>query len=177
MDIGIVSARYAKALLKFAELNNQIDAVYEGMTSLKNSFLKFPDLKTTLSDPVLSLDKKMSLLKIASGNVENKCLERFFNLVIEKHRIEMIAFMAQSYIEAYRVKKNIVLCHLTVPNQQNDATLERIKSIVEKKTKKEVEFTVTTDPRIIGGFVLEYDSNCLDASVAGYLRNIRKKIV
>lgn len=177
MDIGIVSARYAKALLKFAVNNKQTDEVYEGMTTLKDAFQKVVKLKATLTDPVLGDDAKYRLLCIASGQSESTCLERFFRLVLEKRRVDLMPFIAQSYIDAYRVQKNLIQCQLTVPTQLNDSTLGRIKSIVEGKTKKEVEFAVTVDPSIIGGFILEYDAKCLDASVSGRLRAIRKQIV
>ena len=88
-----------------------------------------------------------------------------------------MSFIATAYINAYKAKKNIVVCSLTLARQLGDETINRIKSIVETKTKKEVEFNVKIDPSIIGGFVLEYDAQCLDASVAGRLRTIKKQIV
>lgn len=177
MNIGIVSARYAKALLKFAVQHQQTDEVYEGMTTLKESFQKVPKLKATLADPVLTDDKKFRLLQVASGQSQSTCLERFFRLVLEKSRVDIMPFMAQSYIDAYRVQKNLIQCQLTVPTQLSDSTIGRIKAIVEGKTKKEVEFAITVDPSIIGGFILEYDAKYLDASIAGRLRAIRKQIV
>lgn len=177
MDIGIVSARYAKALLKFALNHKQTDEVYEGMTTLKESFQKVPKLKATLADPVLTDDKKFHLLQVASGQSQSQCLERFFKMVLDHSRVDLMPFIAQAYIDAYRVQKNLIQCQLTVPTQLSDSTIARIKAIVEGKTKKEVEFAVTIDPSIIGGFVLEYDAQCLDASVAGRLRAIRKQIV
>lgn len=177
MDIGIVSTRYAKALLKFALAHEQADEVYEGMTTLKESFQKVTKLKATLDDPVLPSASKYRLLCIAAGQTESTCLQRFFEMVLENRRVDIIQFIAQSYISAYREHKNLIQCQLTVPTQLSDSTIARIKAIVEGKTKKEVEFAVQVDPSIMGGFILEYDARCLDASVAGQLRNIRKQLV
>lgn len=177
MDVGIVSSRYTKALLKYALAHNEADAVYEGMTMLKDSFLKVPKLRATLDDPVLASEKKYHLLCVAAGQTESACLQQFFKMVIKNRRVDMIQFIAQDFISAYRKHKNLIQCQLTVPTKLNDSTLAKIKAIVEGKTQKEVEFAVTIDPAIIGGFVLEYDSKCLDASVAGRLRAIRKQIV
>ena len=177
MDIGIVSSRYAKALLKFAEAHNQINEVYSAMNVLVSSFEKVPQLKVALADPVVNSEAKLRLLKVASGGNVVDCLERFFRLVLDKHREDIMSFIATAYINAYKAKKNIVVCSLTLARQLGDETINRIKSIVETKTKKEVEFNVKIDPSIIGGFVLEYDAQCLDASVAGRLRTIKKQIV
>lgn len=177
MDIGIVSSRYAKALLKFANIKKQADSVYEYMTVLKQTFLKVPELKIKLANPVLLSEKKIHLLKTASGCGDNECLNSFFELITKKHRVEIMPFIAQAYIDAYRNQNNLLVCQLTLPKQLNDTIIAKIKSIVESKTKKNVEFAVKIDASIIGGFILEYDAQCLDASITGQLRNMRKKIV
>ena len=44
--------------------------------------------------------------------------------------------------------------------------------MVEAKTQGTVEFTTEVDPTIIGGFILEYDTYRMDASVKSKLNNI-----
>ena len=44
--------------------------------------------------------------------------------------------------------------------------------MVESKTKGTVEFETEVNPDIIGGFVLEYDTYRLDASVQTQLRQV-----
>ncbi|MBP5360724.1 MAG: F0F1 ATP synthase subunit delta [Bacteroidaceae bacterium] len=177
MDIGIVSSRYAKALFKFAAAHQQTDSVYEGIKVLRDSFLRVPRLKVALGDPMLSAEKQYRLLHVASGQTESKCLQEFFRLLIKNRRVAVMPFIVNSYIELYRIEKNIVQCRLTVPSQLGSATIDRLKAVVEKKTQKTVDFALNIDPAIIGGFIIEYDSQCLDASVAGQLRQLRKQIV
>ena len=74
MDIGIVSSRYAKALLKFSEAHNQINEVYSAMNVLVSSFEKVPQLKVALADPVVNSEAKLRLLKVASGGNVVDCL-------------------------------------------------------------------------------------------------------
>lgn len=98
-------------------------------------------------------------------------------MVVRKGRVNMMPFISEAFKAEYLKEKNMIQCRLTVPTQLGDSTIGRIKSIVEKNTKKTVEFTLSVDPTIIGGFILEYDAKCLDASATGRLRAIRKKIV
>lgn len=177
MDIGIVSSRYAKALLKFASAHEQTEQVFEGMKVLRDSFLKVPRLKVVLSDPVLPAEKQYRLLYVAAGQSRSRCLQEFFRLVVKNRRVTLMPFIANSFIDSYRTQKNIVQCKLTVPAKLSDATIDRLKTMVEKKTRKNVDFALHIDPAIIGGFIIEYDSQCLDASVAGRLRELRKQIV
>ena len=177
MDIGIVSSRYAKALLKFAAAHQQAEEVYQSIKVLKYSFLKVPRLRAALNDPVLPADQIYRLICIAAGQTESNCLQDFFRLVIKNRRVGLMPFIVNSYIEAYRAEQNILQCRLTVAMQPSPATTERLKAIVEKKTRKNVDFALHVDPSIIGGFIIEYNSQCLDASVAGRLRQLRKQIV
>ena len=72
MDIGIVSSRYAKALLKFAAAHQQTEEVYQSLKILKDSFLKVPRLKAALNDPVLPADQIYRLLHIAAGQTDSR---------------------------------------------------------------------------------------------------------
>lgn len=177
MDIGIVSSRYAKALYKFAEVHGQQDDVYSAMTTLSTSYMEVPRLSIILENPTMNAEDKLRLLVTASGGSAISCLNTFFQMVIHKERVSMLPFICQSFTRVYLENKNMIKCSLTVPTELGDTTIGRIKSIVESKTKKKVEFTLKTDSSIIGGFILEYDSNCLDASVVGQLKAIRKQIV
>ncbi len=48
--------------------------------------------------------------------------------------------------------------------------------MVQHKTQGTVEFNTEIDPNLIGGFVLEYDTYRLDASVKRQLRSILKEL-
>ena len=47
-----------------------------------------------------------------------------------------------------------------------------MRHMVESRTKGIVEFETEVDPEIIGGFVLEYDTYRMDASVKSKLNSI-----
>ena len=176
MDIGIVSIRYAKALLKFADAHNETALVYTAIKELHSSFLKVPRLKAALGDPVLPADKLYRLLYLASGQPSGKCLPEFFRMVIKNRRVAIMPFIACSFIQAYRTQQNIIQCQLTVPTELSDATIDRLKAIVQRKTGKQVDFELHINPGIIGGFILEFESQSLDASVAGRLCELRKRL-
>ena len=51
-------------------------------------------------------------------------------------------------------------------------TVQKMRSLVESKTQGTVEFETEVDPDIIGGFILEYDTFRMDASVKSKLNTI-----
>ena len=84
----------------------------------------------------------------------------------------MIQFMANSYVTLYRQQKNIILGKLTTATRVSAAIEQKMRTEVEAKTQGTVEFETQVDPDIIGGFVLEYDTYRMDASVKSRLNSI-----
>jgi F-type H+-transporting ATPase subunit delta len=84
--------------------------------------------------------------------------------------------MANSYITLYRQQKNITRGKLTTAVAVSDAVEQKMKQMVEAKTQGTVEFTTEVDPSIIGGFVLEYDTYRMDASVKTKLNRILSEL-
>lgn len=177
MDIGIISARYAKALLKFATAKGDTEDVYQGMSVLGDSFVKVCTLRSTLENPVVDDEKKFNILNLAAGETSSESLKQFFRLVLKNRRIAMIQFMSHSYVEFYRKEKHLIHSHLTIPVQLSAQTLTRLKSLVKEKTNNEVEFVVDIDPSIIGGFIMEYDTFSFDASIRSRLKLIKKNLL
>ena len=80
--------------------------------------------------------------------------------------------MANSYVTLYRQQKNIIRGRLTTAARVSPATEQKMRQMVENKTNGTVEFETEVNPDIIGGFILEYDTYRMDASVQSRLRDI-----
>ena len=177
MDIGIVSSRYARALLKYATENKENMETYKAMSTLCQSFLEVPSLQETLLNPTLSEERKLSLLKTASGQKTGNCIQRFFRMIIRKKRLEMMSFIAHSFIELYRRQQHLIQSQLTIVSSLDKETTNRIKDLVKKQTECDVEFKIKQDSSIIGGFILEYDTYRYDVSIRGKLQTIKKELL
>ena len=58
MDLGVISVRYARALLKCALQQKIENNVYEDMQNLYNSYLQVPELRQTVDNPMLQKEQK-----------------------------------------------------------------------------------------------------------------------
>lgn len=172
MDLGVISVRYARALLKSAsELNNE-DAVCRDMLCLGRCYLEVPQLRSAIANPMLQADKKEALLVTATGSEPTKLTRRFLELVLKEGRENALQFMAASYVTLYRKQKNITCGRLITATAVTPAIEEKMRQMVESKTRGTVEFNTEVNPDIIGGFILEYDTYRMDASVKSGLRKI-----
>lgn len=169
MDIGVISVRYARALLKSALEQQVSQQVYAEMQTVAQAFLEVPQLRSTIDNPMLAKSTKEQLLVTALGNTPSALSKAFVALVIREGRESMMLFIAHSYITLYRKEKNIIRGKLTTAARVSDATEQKMRQMVAHKTNGTVEFETEVDPEIIGGFILEYDTFRMDASVKSKL--------
>ena len=176
MDLGLISVRYARALLKAGTEAELEDKLYQEMQTLSESYIKVPELKFTIDNPMLSKDKKESLLLIAVGDKPSELTKTFIKLVLDEDRESMMQFIANSYITLYRKQKNIIRAKLSTATSVSSATEQRLRKLVESKTNGTVDFETEVNPDIIGGFILEYDTYRLDMSVKSKLAAILSQL-
>ena len=172
MDIGVISVRYARALLKSATDAKIEDAVYTEMQQLAKSYVEVPQLRFTIDNPMLSKDKKETLLLTAVGKQPSALTKVFIQLVLKEDRENVMQFIANSYVTLYRQQKNVIRGRLITAAAVSPATEQKMRQMVESKTNGTVEFETEVNPEIIGGFILEYDSYRMDASVKSKLNSI-----
>ena len=98
--------------------------------------------------------------------------KRFIALVLQETRESNLQFMANSYITLYRKQKNLIRGKLITAAAVDPATEQKMKQMVESKTQGTVEFQTEVNPDIIGGFILEYGTYRMDASVRSKLNSI-----
>ena len=164
MDIGVISVRYARALLKSATDAKIEDAVYTEMQQLAKSYVEVPQLRFTIDNPMLSKEKKEALLLTAVGKKPSE--------VLKEDRESVMQFIANSYVTLYRQQKNVIRGRLITAAAVSPATEQKMRQMVESKTNGTVEFETEVNPDIIGGFILEYDTFRMDASVKAKLNSI-----
>ena len=172
MDIGVISVRYARALLKSAT-DAKIEAdVYKEMQTLARTYGEVPQLRQTIDNPMLSKDTKQQLLLTAVGEKPCELTKAFISLVLKEDRENVMQFIANSYVTLYRQQKNVIRGRLITAAAVSPATEQKMRQMVESKTNGTVEFETEVNPDIIGGFILEYDTYRMDASVKSKLNSI-----
>lgn len=151
MTPGIVSSRYAKALLKLVLETGNGDAVYEQVDRL----LKRQEQPGFVMEPELY---------------------DFVELLLKKGRIEYVKFIFQSFLRMYDLSQGRKRVHLVtavaVPGLE-----ERLKVLLEEKTGAKILMESSIDPSIIGGFQLKVEDDFLDASVSRRLEELRRRLV
>ena len=178
MDNGKISVRYARALLDTAFKQQCETEVYEGLVRLTHNYsLAIKQFNEVLSNPMVTDDEKLHLLRTAVGEPIHPCLDHFLQFVIAKKRENKIHLIGLKYQEMYRKKKGIILAKVTTAAVMDKTTLEKISDYLKATFHCDVEMHVKVDPALIGGFTLDIEHDRMDASIAGRLESIKRALI
>ena len=172
MDTGVISVRYARALFKAACEQGLEDKIYAIMQTLAQAYLQVKDLRVTIESPMLPKEKKRKLLEVACGDDCPELVGNFLSLVLKGDREELLQLMANDYVTLYRKQKNIIRGKVITASPVSSQTEDKMKALVQSRAQGTVEFNTEVDPSLIGGFILEYDTYRMDASVKSKLNAI-----
>lgn len=140
-----------------------------------NVCAKNVQLQAVLKNPIISLDKKISILKdLFSGKV-NPVTIAFFNIMVNKGRAGVLYATAKEVINQYNVHKGIIKALVESATELSADAEKQIIATVEKSTGKKVILEKRVDPGLIGGFVLTVGDKQFDASILRNLNSLRKE--
>lgn len=151
MNTGIISTRYAKALLKYTEENGSGERVCAQVREI----LKNPDDMPSKLEPDL---------------------ERFVSLVARNGRMEDVRFILRSFVGMYYRSRGIRIASLVTSVPAPDLE-EKLHRMLEKNFGCKIVFESSVDPSLFGGFVVVVDDYMLDASVRSQIETIRRQFI
>lgn len=169
-----LAGRYAKSLIDLAIERNQLEEAYKDMQYIQAVCKASREFVVLLKSPVIPLEKKNSALTAVTKEKISELTAAFNKLLISKNREFYLPEIADAFIDQYNVIKGIHRVKLTTAAPVSD---EVKKSIVSKITKEtslgNIELESVVKEEIIGGFILEFDNNLVDASIQRDLRDLK----
>ena len=171
-----LATRYAKSILDLSIERGQLETVYNDMQFLRNVCRSSREFVNLLRSPVVSADKKQSIVDAVTKNNISDLTALFIKLLISKGREEDMPEIASAFVQQYNELKDIHKVKLITATEVSD----ELKNSIIEKLKREanlpnVELESRVDDKLIGGFVLEYDNNLVDVSVLIDLKDISKQ--
>ena len=170
-----VATRYAQSLIELAQERNQLEEIKADVDTLL-AMGKNREFALLLSSPVVNPGKKQAILSQLLDKAGAQQLTRLYiKLLIEKGReVDMLGILRE-FDAQYKVIKHISSVKLTSAVPLSADTLAAVKRelVANGKTEASVDLETAIDPDLIGGFILEFDGNVYDASVAHKLKNMK----
>ncbi len=168
--------RYAKSLIDLATEKGQLDVIYADMQYLQAVVKASKEFVGLLRSPIIKADKKAQILDAVTKDKVSAMTAGFNKLLTAKGRENDLPEIVEAVIQQYHAIKGIHTVTLTTAIPVSD----ELKKAIETKVAKEaglgtVQLEAKVDEKIIGGFILEFNNNLLDASILRDLRDIKKQ--
>lgn len=175
MSNSRLSFRYAKSLLDIAKEQNKVQEVHQDTLYLVALCKASKEFLAVLKSPILQASKKQSVIDaIVKPNI-NALTHSFISLLIKKGREGELADIAAAFEHLFNEMNNITKVSLTTAVEISEALKNDIVAQVNKNSKTAIQLQTQVNENLIGGFVLEFNNNLLDASVSKQLNDLKKQ--
>ena len=173
-----LAGRYAKSLLDLAIEQNQLDLVHADMKYFQAVCAQSHDFVNVLRSPIIKADQKNAIVLAVIKDAVSKLTLSFVVLLVKKNRESVLPEIATAFIEQYNSLKGIHQVSLTTAVAISDTLKQYFEDKIKAETQfKTVELTTHTNIDLIGGFVLSFDNNLIDASIKRDLKDIKKQFL
>jgi F-type H+-transporting ATPase subunit delta len=170
-----VASRYAKSIIDLASEQKVLEEVKNDIVVFVETCRANHELQAVLKNPIISLDKKASILDGLFSGKLHKMILSFFQIVIRKGRSEILYATGKEFISQYNILKNVVKATVTSASPLSQDNISQIEEVVKQATKGEVILTAQVDPDLIGGFILKVGDKQFDTSLSGKLGKLKKE--
>jgi len=159
---------YAEALYEASEARGVSEKVFDETLKLAADFDAEPQIKKYLSNPVLSNQDKESVLdKVAKKRKLSQPMCGLLKTMAKNGRSGVLFYVLQDFRNIFYRKKNICPVLVKTVIDLTETQKKKLVSAMEKYTGKKVVVDYQIKPEILGGLLVECNSQIIDDSIKG----------
>lgn len=162
--------KYAESLFEAAVESNQLDNVFEDLTSISSLFNEeFSKMLKIVNSSEIAVNKFR-----ASEYFTKSCdiVRNFFNVLIENGRIEFADEIINEFFEIKHKYEKSEKITITTANELSNSEKQEIEVLLSEISPSKIYFDFNVDPELIYGIRIVYKSKVLDFSLLGMLDNL-----
>ena len=172
-----ISRRYARALLHALREEDAVERGRECLQALAEAiesdeeiadFFKNPEVKDSL--------KAEALDAVLEGMGGDRAMSSFVSVLCGNGRARLLADIAREYATLADEEMNILQALVVSATELDEASAERIRGILQRRTGKTVQVRAEVDPALLGGVAVRLGNRVIDGSVRGRLESMRKQM-
>jgi F-type H+-transporting ATPase subunit delta len=173
---SIISTRYAKALMMVGAENKCLDSFKTDMELVKATIGENHVFRQMLDNPVIKPPQKRRVMAELLGKRVHPLTINFVNLIVRNRRELLLADVARDFIDLYEKSKGIKRAQVVSAAGMDESSKKRLQQQLNVLFKADVQMTATTNPNLIGGFILRVGDQQFDASLSTALERMRKTL-
>jgi F-type H+-transporting ATPase subunit delta len=171
--LNSLATPYAEALLQVAESRQETDTVATQARELLVLWNSSAQLREAMASPVLEPEAKKAALSALFDGQVTASVQNLLKLLADRQRIAVLDAVLERFLELYRELRQITLAKVSSATPLSDEQQAQLNQKVQAIAGTQaVEFELSVDPALIGGFVVNLGSQVIDASLAGQVRRL-----
>ena len=171
--LNSLATPYAEALLQVAEARQETDTVATQARELLVLWNSSAQLREAMASPVLEPEAKKAALSALFDGQVTASVQNLLKLLADRQRIAVLDAVLERFLELYRELRQITLAKVSSATPLSDEQQAQLNQKVQAIAGTQaVEFELSVDPALIGGFVVNLGSQVIDASLAGQVRRL-----
>lgn len=171
-----VGNRYGKALFELAIEEQQQDAVYQELLTLRAIYQALPELGNVLTDRRLDLHQKRKIMDDLVQGYDG-IVKNFLEIVYQYNRMDDMPLIIDAYEKRYDESKGLVLGMVTTAIALSEEQKEKLSTkIAAMLGYQRASLTEIVDPTILGGVRVEANHQVIDGTIKSQLDYLQKKI-
>ena len=172
----IVARRYARALLEDAEQKGAVKQVDADVAMIQESLAGSPELRRFFADPMITSDKKESVISTLFEKSVHEITFAFLRLLARKRREDILADILEAYSMLRNEQLGIVEAMVRVAFPMDAKEESKVKESIETLTGKQVSLKTEVDASILGGIIIRVGDMVYDGSVKHQLNTLKERL-
>lgn len=173
MDLRAVH-RYTKALFELAEQADQLDKIDDQLIGLCRLVVTHPEIHHLVSNSTIAQAEKEDFIGKVVPADTLPLLVNFLKVLIKKGRFWELQSIQTEFHRSYERKRRVEEVTVVSAVPLSDETTAKLEKILKQKLHLDINLIAKTDPKMIGGLILRFGGNEINASFRARLENLHQ---
>ena len=167
---------YAAGLLELARAEGVVPRVSDELYRIARALETSSDLRLTLSDPRLPLERKHGVVADLLGGRVLPLTLNLVNFVVAAGRSRDLPAIADELATRAANERDRVVAEVRTAFELDEETVQRLAEALSRATGKQVEVKTVIDPSLVGGVVARVGDTVIDGSLRHRMEGLRQAL-
>jgi F-type H+-transporting ATPase subunit delta len=175
--VSAVAKRYAGSLFDLALESKSVAAVEKDLGRLEALVNGSDDLSRMMSSPVFAADDQLKAVSAIAAKAKiGGLVGSFLQVAARNRRLSAVPAMIGAFRQIAADHRGEASAEVTSAHALTAAQEKELKDTLKGVAGKDVAFTVTVDPSLLGGLIVKMGSRQIDSSLRTKLSSLKSSL-
>ncbi|QQR91599.1 MAG: ATP synthase F1 subunit delta [Myxococcales bacterium] len=176
--MSVIASRYAKALFKLGQENNQLDQFEQELKTTCKLWEQSPDLHQLVDNPGINAEQRRAVFAdIAERMGLSKTIRNTLWILSDRKRMMLLPDIVERFEELAEQSLGRLRAEVTTATKLPDSYYEQLRHTLEAVSGKKIILQSKIDPTILAGVVTRIGDQVFDGSARSYLAELKDELL